>query len=80
MSLFPAQKMLKIRFGGVSLSGTENDEFSPYPVEQLAWGFFNDIESGKIFLFATPFSKLKNLGWQNLELFRRVFPSFVSFD
>ena len=56
----------------------ENDEFSPYPVEQLAWGFFNDIESGKIFLFATPFSKLKNLGWQNLELFRRVFPSFVS--
>ena len=56
----------------------EKDEFSPYPVDQLAWGFYNSPESNHIFLFATPFSKLRNLGWQNLELFRRVFPSFVS--
>ena len=29
-------------------------------------------------IFATPLSKLGKLGWENLELFRRVFPSFVS--
>ena len=33
---------------------------------------------GKVFIFATPLAKLRQLGWQNFEIFRRVFPSFVS--
>ena len=52
--------------------------FSPYPSEQLAWGYHFCPATLKVFLFATPFGKLRQLGWQNLELFRRVFPSFIS--
>ena len=32
----------------------------------------------KAFIFATPLGRFSQLGWQNLELFRRVFPSFIS--
>ena len=53
-------------------------DLSPYPVEQLAWGYQADEEHRKIFIFATPLAKLKQLGWQNFEIFRRVFPSFIS--
>ena len=53
--------------------------FSPYPEEQLAWGYFGSQEDGKIIVFACPLVKLRQHGWQNLEIFRRVFPSFVSF-
>ena len=51
---------------------------SPYPVDQLAWGYLSDEELGKMFVFATPLAKLRQIGWQNFEVFRRVFPSFVS--
>jgi len=51
---------------------------SPYPVDQLAWGYQADEEQRKIFIFGTPLAKLRQIGWQNLELFRRVFPSFIS--
>ena len=56
----------------------EDPSFSPYPVHQLAWGYFGSLEEGKVLLFASPISKLRQLGWQNLESFRRVFPSFIS--
>ena len=52
--------------------------FSPYPEEQLAWGYFGGEEEGKVIVFACPIVKLRQLGWQNMEVFRRVFPSFVS--
>jgi hypothetical protein len=52
--------------------------FSPYPEEQLAWGYFGGKEEGKVVVFACPLVKLRQLGWQNMEVFRRVFPSFVS--
>ena len=51
---------------------------SPYPSDQLAWGYQADEERSKVFIFATPLAKLRQLGWQNFEIFRRVFPSFVS--
>jgi hypothetical protein len=63
---------------GLASLALEDKAFSPYPIEQLAWGFFGSVELGRIMVFATPFAKLRNLGWQNLEYFRRVFPSFVS--
>ena len=53
-------------------------EFSPYPAEQLAWGYHLCEKSNKVLIFATPHGRLRQLGWQNLELFRRVFPSFIS--
>lgn len=52
--------------------------FSPYPAEQLAWGYHYCSNSSKILVFATPVSKLGKMGWENLELFRRVFPTFIS--
>ena len=52
--------------------------FSPYPSEQLAWGYHFCQKTGRILIFSTPLSKLGKLGWENLELFRRVFPSFIS--
>ena len=33
---------------------------------------------GKFLYSQLPLAKLRQLGWQNLELFRRVFPSFIS--
>lgn len=54
------------------------DSFSPFPADQLAWGFHACSDSAKVFVFATPFVKLRQLGWQNLEYFRRVLPSFTS--
>ena len=41
---------------------------SPYPVDQLAWGYQADEEQRKIFIFGTPLAKLRQIGWQNLEL------------
>ncbi len=60
------------------LESLSDTSFSPYPPEQLAWGFHSCSESGKVCVFATPLTRLKQLGWQNLDLFRRVFPSFIS--
>ena len=56
----------------------DDPSFSPYPSDQLAWGYHSSIENGRVLIFATPLSKLGKLGWENLELFRRVFPSFIS--
>ena len=53
-------------------------DFSPYPADQLAWGFQANEVTEQIFIFATPLPKLRQMGWQNLEYFRRVFPSFIS--
>ena len=47
--------------------------FSPYPEEQLSWGYHVCDLTKKAFIFATPTARLKQLGWQNLEVFRRVF-------
>ena len=60
------------------LQALDLDSFSPFPPDQLAWGFHGCPKTRKILIFATPFVKLRQLGWQNMEFFRRVFPSFVS--
>ena len=52
--------------------------FSPYPQEQLAWGFYGSLQEQRVFVFACPLIKLRQLGWQEIDIFRRVFPSFVS--
>ncbi len=52
--------------------------FSPYPQEQLAWGYFGSLQEKRVFVFGCPLIKLRHLGWQAIDIFRRVFPSFVS--
>jgi hypothetical protein len=66
------------RWDGYLLNLLNSAEFSPYPAEQLAWGYHLCESSNRALVFATPVGRLRQLGWQNLELFRRVFPSFIS--
>jgi hypothetical protein len=63
---------------GYLLDLLNSADFSPYPAEQLAWGYHLCESSNRALVFATPVGRLRQLGWQNLELFRRVFPSFIS--
>ena len=42
----------------------ENRSFSPYPSNQLVWGYYGSFSEGVILVFACPIIKLKNLGWQ----------------
>ena len=65
-------------FQGFAQQALDLDSFSPYPSEQLAWGFHACENARKVIVFATPFVKMRQMGWQNLEFFRRVLPSFVS--
>ncbi len=51
---------------------------SPFPSDQLAWGCCGDLQKRRIIIYGASQAKLRQLGWQNLEVFRRVFPSFVS--
>ena len=66
------------RWDGYLLNLLNSADFSPYPAEQLAWGYHLCESSNRALVFATPVGRLRQLGWQNLELFRRVFPSFIS--
>lgn len=52
--------------------------FSPYPQDQLAWGYYGSLQDKRVFVFGCPFVRLRQLGWQEIDIFRRVFPSFVS--
>ena len=42
---------------GLAIQMLSHDNFSPYPVDQLAWGFFTCMESRKLIVFATPIAK-----------------------
>ena len=65
--------------GGVHFSGLlEIRSFLPTLRTNLPGVIMLASQSGKVILFATPLARLRQLGWQNLDLFRRVFPSFVS--
>ena len=57
----------------------EMQHLSPFPLEHLHWAYHHSMEDRKALLFGALSSKLRQLGWENLEVFRRVFPSFVSF-
>jgi len=56
----------------------EMQKISPFPVPHLQWGYHASLEDKKVLLFGAWSSKLRQLGWENLEIFRRVFPSFAS--
>jgi hypothetical protein len=61
-----------------ALQSLVEEGISPYPTDQLSWGYFASIEHGKLILFGASSFKLRQMGWQDLEVFQRVFPSFVS--
>lgn len=51
---------------------------SPFPMEQLAWGFFAHEDSPHAFAFATPLARLKTLEMGDPEGYYQLFPGFVS--
>lgn len=54
------------------------ESHAPFPVDQLAWGFLSDPRSRFAFLYATPRSRLKALGWELPGTAVQIFPGFVS--
>ena len=51
---------------------------APFPMEQLAWGYLHDGNSGFAFVYATPKSRLKRLGVEKPETYFQLFPGFIS--
>ena len=51
---------------------------SPFPMEQLAWGFLQDPKAGFAFAYATPKARLRRLEIEHLDKYYQLFPGFVS--
>jgi hypothetical protein len=51
---------------------------SPFPMEQLVWGYLEDPDSEHVFVYATPKQRLRRLGVENLSSFYQLFPGFIS--
>ena len=49
------------------LQSLGESSLSPYPPEQLAWGFHGCDQSGKVIVFATPLARLKQLVGKTLS-------------
>lgn len=68
------------------ISGTEEvysfaelslESLSPFPMEQLTWGYLTDFEARQIFLFAACRPRLPAEQLEGWEEARHVFPSFL---
>ncbi len=51
---------------------------SPFPVDQLLWGYWSDENAGSVLIYAAYKDRIRKLGFENLESFHHVVPSFVS--
>ena len=51
---------------------------SPFPIEQLCWGYIAAEEASTACVYATPRSRLRSLGFDQLEQWHHLFPGFVS--
>lgn len=61
------------QFAEFSLEG-----MSPFPIEQLAWGFFHRPKSSHILIYAAYKDRLRREGFDDLEIHQHVFPSFIT--
>ncbi len=70
----------------VDLSGEEAEAFiqldmegnSPFPMEQLAWGYMQNEDSPHAFAYATPKARLKKLDISAIENYYQLFPGFMT--
>ncbi len=53
---------------------------SPFPMEQLVWGFVEDSKSNYVFVYATPKQRLRKLGIEDLPSYYQLFPGFISLN
>ncbi|MCC5833773.1 MAG: hypothetical protein JJU20_03485 [Opitutales bacterium] len=60
-------------FAELSLEGA-----SPFPLEQMAWGFLHAADSPHLLVYATPKNRLSRVGLSELEKWHHVFPGFAS--
>lgn len=51
---------------------------SPFPIEHLLWGFLYHENSRHIYVYATSQGRVKSGGFEGLEHYQNVFPSFVA--
>ena len=51
---------------------------SPFPIEQLAWGYHKDPQCPWILLYSATLESLARAGFRGLESYRQVLPSFAS--
>lgn len=60
-----------------SFAELEMEQLSPFPLEQLAWGFFRDLEARAIFLFAAVKPRLPETLLEHWDGYNHVYASFV---
>lgn len=60
-------------FAELSLEGA-----SPFPLEQMAWGFLHAEDSPHLLVYATPKNRLARIGLSELNKWHHVFPGFSS--
>ena len=51
---------------------------SPFPMDQLAWGYLQDKDSPNALAYATPKARLKRLDFTSIESYHQLFPGFVT--
>ncbi|MCC5807685.1 MAG: hypothetical protein JJU00_15275 [Opitutales bacterium] len=51
---------------------------SPFPMEQLHWGFLFDAKAHRAFVYAAPHARLAKLGMNDISGFFHAFPGFVT--
>ncbi len=51
---------------------------SPFPMEQLVWGFFENPETPWAFVYATPWSRLRRLDFKDPNKYFQLYPGFIS--
>lgn len=61
------------QFVELSLEG-----LSPFPLEQLSWGYLHDEKSPTILIYAAYRQRLENLKIEELERYYHVLPGFIS--
>lgn len=54
--------------------------FSPFPLDQLLWGFLYDDKKSLILIYAAYRESIKNLGVDNLDQYFHVLPSFITLN
>lgn len=54
------------------------ENLSPFPMEQLAWGFFHHKGASKILIYAAYLERLRELGFTDLDQYYHVYPDFVA--
>jgi len=54
------------------------ESVSPFPIDQLAWGFLHHPRSRRVLCYGTPLSRLASLGFDDLDTCFQAFPGFIA--